>query len=183
MRKIIYGINISIDGCCDHTKFGGSEETHVYFTDLLRDVDLIIYGRKTYELMVPYWPEVARNNAGTKTELDFAKTFNAIDKVVCSTSSTSVPDNTKVISENLAEEILKLKRQPGKNISLGGVSLPAALMSFGLVDEFYFLVHPIIVGQGKRLFDSTNLATTLNLKLADSKTLQSGCIALHYVKE
>lgn len=182
MRKIIYGINVSADGCCDHTKFRGGEETHIYFTDLMRDVDLIIYGRKTYELMVPYWPEVARSNAGTTTELKFAKTFDAIDKVVCSRSLTNVASNTKIISENLGEEILKLKQQPGKNISLGGVSLPAALIALGLVDEFYFLVHPIIVGQGRRLFDEANLATALNVKLADSKTLPSGCIALHYVK-
>ncbi len=182
MRKIIYGINISIDGCCDHTKFGGGEDTHIYFTDIMRDVDLIIYGRKTYELMVPYWPDVARNNVGTKTELEFAKTFVAIDKVVCSRSLKNAEGNTKIISENLAEEILKLKQQPGKNISLGGVSLPEELIALDLVDEFYFLVHPIIVGQGRRLFDGTNLTTALNLKLVDSKTLQSGSIALHYIK-
>ena len=182
MRKIIYGINISIDGCCDHTKFGGGEDTHIYFTDLMRDVDLIIYGRKTYELMVPYWPDVARNNVGTKTELEFAKIFDAIDKVVCSRSLKNAAGDTKIISENLAEEVLKLKQQSGKNISLGGVSLPEELIALGLVDEFYFLVHPIIVGQGRKLFDGANLTTALNLKLVDSKTLQSGCIALHYIK-
>lgn len=62
MRKVIYGINLTPDGCCDHTKFGGSEETVEYFTDLMQDVDLIIYGRKTYQLMVPYWPDVAKQS-------------------------------------------------------------------------------------------------------------------------
>lgn len=182
MRNIIYGINLSADGCCDHTKFGGGEETVQYFTDLMRDVDLIIYGRKTYQLMVPYWPDVAKNQSGTKTENEFAQRFDAIDKVVCSRSLDNLEGNTRLIRANLAEEIGKLKQESGKNISLGGVSLPSELMALGLVDEYYFLVHPILVGQGRRLFDDTNFQESLNLKLADSRTLKSGCIALHYLK-
>jgi dihydrofolate reductase len=182
MRKVIYGINLSADGCCDHTKFGGSEETVEYFTDLMRDVDLIIYGRKTYQLMVPYWPQVAKEQSGSKAEIEFAQRFDAIDKIVCSRSLSEVAGNTRVIRTNLAEEILKLKQAPGKNISIGGVSLPAELIALGLVDEFYFLVHPVIVGQGRRLLDDTDLQKLQNLKLADATTLESGCISLHYVK-
>jgi len=65
MRKIIYGINITLDGCCDHTKGIGDKETHEYFTDLLRQVDLLVYGRKTYELMVPFWPMWQENSLWT----------------------------------------------------------------------------------------------------------------------
>lgn len=183
MRNVIYGINLTTDGCCDHTKVSGSEEIHEYFTDLMRDVDLIVYGRKTYQLMVPYWPEVAKNQSGTKAENEFAQTFNAIDKIVFSQSIDKVEGNTKVIRANLAEEILKLKQAPGKKISIGGVSLPSELIALGLVDEFYFVVHPIIAGQGRRLFDDTGLQEPLNLKLADSKVLRSGCVALHYLKQ
>ena len=86
MRKVIYGINLTVDGCCDHTKGIGVEDIHQYFTDLMKDVDLIIYGRKTYELMIPYWQEVAKRESGPKTEMAFARTFNAIDKVVFSKS-------------------------------------------------------------------------------------------------
>ncbi|MEC5146132.1 dihydrofolate reductase family protein [Chitinophaga sp. 212800010-3] len=183
MRKVIYGINLTPDGCCDHTKFGGSEETVEYFTDLMQDVDLIIYGRKTYQLMVPYWPDVAKKQSGTKVENEFAQTFDAIDKVVCSRSLTNVEGNTRIIRENLAEEILKLKQQSGKNISIGGVSLPSELIKLGLVDEYYFLVHPVLVGQGRRLLDGASLQGRLNLTLADSRTLPSGCIALHYLQQ
>lgn len=183
MRKIIYGINLTTDGCCDHTQFSGSDETHEYFTDLMRDVDLIIYGRKTYELMVPYWPDVAKEQSGTKAENEFAQVFDAIDKVVCSRSSDNFEGNTRVIRANLAEEILQLKQEPGKNISIGGVSLPSELIALGLVDEYYFLVHPILAGQGRRLLDGTSLQDQLNIKLADSRTLASGCIALHYLKQ
>jgi dihydrofolate reductase len=183
MRNVIYGINLSTDGCCDHTKFGGGEEIHEYFTDLMQDVDLIIYGRKTYELMVPYWPEVAKNQSGTKTVNRFAQTFDAIDKIVVSRTLENAEGNTRIIRANLADELLKLKQEPGKKISVGGVSLPSELIALGLVDEFYFLVHPIIVGQGRRLFDDTGLQEQQHLKLVDSKTLKSGYVALHYLKQ
>lgn len=185
MRNVIYGINLTTDGCCDHTKFGGggSEEIHEYFTELMRDVDLIIYGRKTYQLMVPYWPDVAKSGTGTKATIEFARTFDVIDKIVFSRSLEKVEGNTRLIRENLAEEVLKLKQEPGKNISIGGVSLPSELIALGLVDEFYFVVHPVIVGQGRRLFDDTPLQELLNLKLVDSQMLKSGCIALHYSKQ
>lgn len=183
MRNIIYGINLTADGCCDHTQLSGGEEIHEYFTDLMRDVDLIIYGRKTYELMVPYWPDVAKSKSGTKSEIDFAQTFNAIDKVVCSRTLEAVEGNTKLIRSNLAEEIMKLKQQPGKNISIGGISLPAELIALGLVDEFYFLVHPIFAGQGRRLLDDISLRPQLDLKLVDTRILKSGSIAIHYLKQ
>lgn len=183
MRKVIYGINLTTDGCCDHTKFSGGEDIQKYFTDLMRDVDLIIYGRKTYQLMVPYWPDIAKNLSGTKSENEFAQTFDAIDKVVVSRSLENVEGNTRLIRANLAEEVLKLKQEPGKKISIGGVSLPSELIALGLVDEFYFVVHPVIVGQGRRLLDDTGLRQSLNLKLVGSETLKSGCVALHYLKQ
>jgi dihydrofolate reductase len=183
MRNVIYGINLTTDGCCDHAKFGGGEDIHEYFTDLMHDVDLIIYGRKTYQLMVPYWPDVAKKRSGTKTENEFAQTFDAIDKIVFSRSLDNVEGNTRIIRSNLADELLKLKQEPGKKISIGGVSLPSELIAHGLVDEFYFVIHPVIAGQGRRLLANTNIQEQLNLKLVDSKILKSGCIALHYLKQ
>jgi dihydrofolate reductase len=183
MRNVVYGINLSADGCCDHTKFGGGAETHEYFTDLMQDVDLIIYGRKTYELMIPYWPDVAKDQSGTKSENEFARVFTAIDKVVFSRSLDSAEGNTRIIRSNLQDEILRLKQQPGRKISIGGVSLPGQLIALGLVDEFYFVVHPVIVGEGRRLFEDIGLQERLNLKLVGSEVLKSGCVALHYLKQ
>jgi dihydrofolate reductase len=60
MRKLIFAIDTTLDGCCDHTKQMADEETHRYFTHLMRDVDLLVFGRKTYQLMVPYWPDIAK---------------------------------------------------------------------------------------------------------------------------
>jgi len=182
MRKINYGINLSADGCCDHTKFGGSEETHDYFTHLMKDVDLIIYGRKTYELMVPYWPDLARAKSGTASINKFAETFDAIDKVVFSRSLTKVEGNTRLVRSDLADEVMKLKQKPGRNISIGGIDLPSQLMAMGLIDEFYFFVHPVIAGQGRRLFEDTHLKEVQNLKLVNTEVFKSGCTALHYLK-
>src|SRR5215470_4185810 len=102
MRNLIFGINITLDGCVDHTKQFADEETHEYFTDLLREADLLVYGRKTYELMVPFWPEVARNQSITKASNEFALAFDSIDKVVFSRTLDSVEDrNTRIVRTDL----------------------------------------------------------------------------------
>jgi dihydrofolate reductase len=183
MRNLVYSINLSIDGCCDHTKFGGSEEVLKYFTGLMQDVDLIVYGRKTYELMIPYWPDVAKDQSSTKAEIEFAQTFAAIDKIVFSRSLESAEGNTRIVRANPGDELLRLKQQKGKKISVGGVSLPEQLIALGLVDEFYFFVHPVIVGEGRRLLEETRLKENLNLKLVGSEALESGSVAHHYLKQ
>lgn len=181
MRKLIYGINISLDGCCDHTKFGGADDVHNYFRELLENADLVIYGRKTYELMVPFWPEVAKTQSMDKTSNAFAKVFAGLKRVVVSKTIDQASDpQTTIIRDNLTEEILKLKQQPGKPISTGGVELPAKLIELGLIDEFHIVVHPVIVGQGRRLFSEMNLPENLGLKLVSTEILRSGCVALRY---
>jgi dihydrofolate reductase len=181
MRKLIYGINISLDGCCDHTKFSGADDIHDYFRELLEGVDLIIYGRKTYELMVPFWPEVAEAQSMNETANSFAKVFANLNRILVSRTIQSVSDQrTTIINHNLKEELIRLKQQPGKAISLGGIELPSKLIEWGLVDEFHMVIHPVIVGEGRRLFDQMDLPENLNLKLVESKTLSSGCVALRY---
>jgi hypothetical protein len=89
MRNVIFAINITLDGCCDHTKMIADEEIHEYFTHLMRDVDLLVFGRKTYQLMVPFWPDVAKNHSETKAMNEFADTFDSINKIVFSESFDS----------------------------------------------------------------------------------------------
>jgi dihydrofolate reductase len=183
MRKVIFAINVTIDGCCDHTKGIADEEIHEYFTHLMQDVDLLVYGRKTYELMVPFWPDFARNHSGPKAMNEFAQTFNAISKVVFSRSLDRAEDkNTRIVRTDLKTEILKLKQEQGKNILLGGVDIPSQLIALGLVDEYHFVVHPIIAGEGRRLLEGISLPEKLQLKLVESKILKSGCVALRYLK-
>src|SRR6266852_9470916 len=124
MRNVIFAINITLDGCCDHTKQIADDEKLEYFTHLMRDVDLQVFGRKTYQLMVPYWPEVFKNQSETKADTEFARAFVSIDKVVFSRSLDGAEDkNTRIVRTDLRDEILKLKQEPGKNILVGGVSI------------------------------------------------------------
>jgi dihydrofolate reductase len=183
MRKLIYAINITLDGCCDHTKQLADEATHEYFTHLMREVDLLVFGRKTYQLMVPYWPDIAKSQSETKADIEFAQTFVSINKVVFSRSLASAEDgNTRIVRTNLHDEILKLKQEPGKNILVGGVDIPSQLIKLGLVDEYRFVVVPIIAGEGRRLMEGVSLEK-LQLKLVESKIFKSGSVALRYLKQ
>jgi dihydrofolate reductase len=184
MRNLIFGINITLDGCCDHTNQFADEETHEYWTGVLREADLLVYGRKTYELMVPFWPEVAKTQSMTKALNEFAQVFDSLKRVVFSRSLDSAEDkNTRIVRGNLHDEILKLKQEQGKNILTGGVSLPSQLIELGLVDEYRFVVGPVIAGEGRRLLDGVSLPEKLQLKLVESKIFKSGCVALRYLKQ
>jgi dihydrofolate reductase len=185
MRNVIYAISITLDGCCDHTKHVPDEAVMEHYTRLLRDdAGLIVYGRKTYQLMVPYWPEIAKNQSETKAENEFALAFDSLDKIVFSRSLDRAEDkNTRIVRTDLRDEILKLKQEPGKNILVGGVDIPSQLMELGLIDEYRFVVTPIIAGEGKRLFEGVNLPEKCQLKLVESKTFKSGCVALRYLKQ
>jgi dihydrofolate reductase len=184
MRNLIFGINTTLDGCVDHTKQVADDETHEYFTDLLREGDLLVYGRKTYQLMVPFWPEVARNQSMSQASNEFARTFDSINKIVFSRSLDSAEDkNTRIVRTNLHDEILRLKQEQGKNILVGGVDIPSQLIELGLVDEYRFVVGPIVVGEGRRLLEGVSLPERLQLKLIESKIFKSGCVALRYLKQ
>ena len=185
MRNLIYAINVTIDGCCDHTKFNPDEETFEYFMHLLRDeAGLLVYGRKTYQLMVPYWPDIAKSQSETKADIEFAQTFVSKKKIVFSRSLASAEDeNTRIVRTNLRDEILKLKQEQGNNILVGGVDVPSQLMELGLIDEYRFVVMPTIVGEGRRLMEGVSLPEKLQLKLIESKPFKSGCVALRYLKQ
>lgn len=184
MRKLIYAINVTLDGCFDHTSPIADAGLLEHFTRLLGGADLLVYGRKTYELMVPYWPEVAKNPSETKADLEFAQAFVSKNIVVFSRSLASAGDkNTRIVRTNLRDEILKLKQEQGKNILAGGVDIPSQLIELGLVDEYHFVIHPVIAGQGRRLLEGIHLQEKLKLKLVGSETLKSGAMALHYSKQ
>jgi len=185
MRKLIFAINTSLDGCCDHTKFIPDDETMTYFMHLTHDAGTLLYGRKTYELMVPYWPDVAKNPAGDrKADVEFAQAFNAVNNIVVfsRTLAQAEEKNTRIIHTGLQDEILKLKQEQGKSILLGGVDLASQLAALGLIDEYHFVVHPIVAGAGRRLFEDIDPQQKMQLKLAETKTFKSGNVALRYVK-
>jgi len=180
MRKVTFAINITLDGYCGHESGIADDEVHEYFTGLLRDSDIHIFGRNTYHLMYPYWHDVAVNQSETEVINEFARTFDSIPKIVFSTTLKSVEwNNTTLLRSNLREEIMKLKGQPGKNISIGSLNIASQVAGWDLIDEYYLVFHPVIAGKGPRLFESVE---NLTLKLVRSKTFRSGVVALHYKK-
>ncbi|WP_461448701.1 dihydrofolate reductase family protein [Mucilaginibacter sp.] len=187
MSKLVFAINTTLDGCCDHTKFFPSEDTMAYFMKLLQDTGTFLYGRKTYELMVPYWPDVAKSPGTEDREVDiaYAQAYIAVDKIVVfSRSLQNVEDEkTTIFHTNLQNEVLKLKQEPGKNILAGGIDLASQLAELDLIDEYHIVVHPLIAGEGKRLFDGIKLQQKLQLKFVGSKVFDSGAVALRYTKE
>lgn len=183
MRKLIFAINITLDGCCDHSKMVADEELLDHYTHLIRTVDLFVYGRKTYEIMVPYWPEVAKSRSETRAEVEYADVFCATDKLVFSRTLGSVEDKrTRIARADLEDEILKLKQQQGKDILAGGVDLSSQLIELGLVDEYRIVVQPILAGEGRRLLEGAHFPERKKLKLLESRTLKSGSVALCYSK-
>lgn len=175
-------MNISLDGYCDHTAFNPEEEVLDYFTGMLDGVDLLFLGRVMYQLMFPYWTDVAVSQSGTPAENRFAARFSAIDRVVVS-QSLDGDAKTQVIRENPVEALLKLKQQPGGKISVDSVSMLPALIGAGLIDEFKLVVHPALVGKGRPLLDAGSLHERLDLELVDTIHFKSGCLALHYMKQ
>jgi dihydrofolate reductase len=184
MRNVVFAINITVDGCVDHTKQFVDEEKLEYFTRLTREADLQVFGRKTYQLMVPYWPDVLKNQSETKADTEFAQAFDSTRKIVFSRSLEHAEDkNTRIVRTNLRDEMLKLKQEQGKNILVGGVDIPSQLIELGLVDEYRFVVGPIIAGEGRRLLEGVSLPERLQLKLVESKIFKSGSVALRYLKQ
>lgn len=181
MRKVVFAINTSADGYCGHTDMAPDDEVLRYFTRSIRDMSVIIFGRTTYQLMVPYWPDVAKNPSESEADLAFARAFEALDKLVFSTTLKQVDGNkTRLVRGNIGEEVLALKQQPGKDISVGSLSIASQLSERGLIDEYHFVVHPVVVGKGPRLFETVKPQDRLQLDLIGSESFQSGVVALHY---
>lgn len=186
MRKVIYAINMTLDGRCDHTLVNPGEGVMEYYIDMVREAGLFAYGRKTYELMVPYWPDIAKDHAGSdKEEIEFAQAFVAVDKMVVfsRTLEKAGSPNTKIVRTDPGDEILKLKKEPGKDILFGGVDIPSQLMVRDLIDEYRLVVTPAIAGEGRWLWKDVRLPKSRQLKLVDSKAFPSGAVALRYVKQ
>jgi dihydrofolate reductase len=181
MRKTIYGINSTINGFADHTAMVADAEVHNYFSDMLDDADVILFGRKTYQLMESYWPNAWNDSESTESEKRFADKINSIKKIVFSETLKKVDWQNSVLSKkDPVSTVSELKRQEGKIISVGSLSIASQLFKENLIDEFWFAIHPVISGKGPRLFDGIDINT--ELKFVDSKKLNSGVVVLHYNK-
>ncbi|MDE3056968.1 MAG: dihydrofolate reductase family protein [Bacteroidota bacterium] len=181
MGSVIFAVNITIDGVCDHTNVIADDELHEYFTELLRGVDIVVFGRKTYQLMYPYWHDIAVSQSETTATNEFARKFDSMERIVFSKTLNKVEwAKTRISREKPEDEISRLKQQSGKKISVGSLNIASHLARLGMIDEFHFVVHPIVAGAGRRLFENEKLKENLRLKLIETKTFRSGAVALHY---
>ena len=184
MGKLIFEINVSLDGYADHTIFSATadDELHEFFSDLLDETEIALFGRVTYQLMESYWPHAHEDPKATKATLKFADKFNSVSKIVFSrTLQEARWNNTRLVRENIVNEVRKLKKQSRKDISVGGISVSQEFIRLGLVDEYWIVLHPVLAGKGRRLFDGLN--DRANLTLLGSKTFRSGVVALHYLNK
>ena len=177
MRKLIAGMNMTLDGFCDHTAMIADEEIHQHYSDLLRSGDTVIYGRITYQLM-EYWKSVVENPTGNKAMDEFAAAIDDISKIVYSRTLKSVDwKNTELKNEIILVEILELIQQPGRDIFVGSPSLIVALGKLDLIDEYQLGVQPTVLGSGLPLFKGVR--DRINLKLLKTKTFGCGAV-IHY---
>jgi dihydrofolate reductase len=183
MRKIIQSINITADGFIDHNAVIADEELHENANKYFRNAGTLLFGRVTYQLFESYWPHVAKERKAPKAQVKFADLADKIDKIVFSRNLKNVTwQNTTLLREVDKNEILKLKQQPGKDILIfGSPSIAAKLAQLGLIDEYHFLVQPMICGGGKHLFESYQLPHVINLKLTSTKKFRSGVVVLKYI--
>lgn len=180
---MVFAFNYTADGYCSHTDMIPDEELHEYFARVLRNASILLYGRTTYQLMVPYWPDIARNRSETEAENEFARVFDSLEMVVFSTTLKDAErTKTRIVRANVAEEVLALKQLPGKDILVGSLSIASQLSERGLIDEYHFVVHPVIAGKGPRLFETVKPQERLRLDFTGSETFHSGVVVLHYKK-
>jgi len=179
MRKLIAAMNMTLDGFCDHTSMIADDEIHQHYNDLLSNAGALIYGRITYQLMESYWPSVVKNPTGNKPMDDFAVLIDNLPKIVFSHTLKRVEwKNSRLAERSIEEEVLELKRQPGKDILVGSPSLIVATTNLNLVDEYQLSVQPIIAGKGLPLFK--NITERVNLKLIKTKTFSCGALTFYY---
>ncbi len=178
MGKVIGAFNMTLDGVCDHTTGIADEALHIHYSDLIDNAGIILYGRKTYQLM-QFWQTVLTNPTGEKSMDDFAISIDKIPKLVFSNSLKATNwDSAKIFDRPLIEKVMELKQQSVKPILVGSRSLIIQLLNSNLIDEFQICIHPIIEGKGLQLFDQ--IKDRIQLKLLGIKSLNSGAAVFYY---
>jgi dihydrofolate reductase len=192
MRKIVVSTFLTLDGVMQapgdpqedtegEFKQGGwqlpyfDEESGQIMSESMAATEALLLGRKTYQIHASYWPTAPADDP-------FAQKLNSVPKYVVSTTLDKVDEwnNSTLIKKNVAEEVVKLKGQPGSGIIsvTGSGRLAQTLMRHDLIDEYVLWINPIVLGSGKRLFETG--VTPSNLKLVDCKTTSSGVVVLTY---
>lgn len=182
MRPLLYSINVTLDGCCDHRAGSPDEDLHRHAAENIAQADALLFGRVTYEMMEAAWRTVAQTGVRPDWMADwmepFARTIDAAKKYVVSSTLDRVDWNAELVRGDLGEAVQQLKREPGEGLFVGGLKLPLALAELGLIDEYEFVVHPRLAGHGPTLF--AGLSKYVDLKLVSRLEFGSGAVAMRY---
>lgn len=182
MRPLRYAINVTLDGCVHHEAgLPPDEDSMRYWTAEMERADALLFGRVTYEMMesawrrpaAGAWPEWMR-----PWEIPFAEAIDGARKHVVSSTLSNVGWNAELLDGDLYQAVHHLKQQPGEGLFVGGVTLPLALAELGLIDEYVFVVQPIVAGHGPTLL--AGLRERIQLELVDRQDFRSGVTALRY---
>jgi dihydrofolate reductase len=178
MRPLRFSINVTLDGCYDHTVGIVDAYLHRNAMEFIAGCDALLFGRVTYEMMLAAW-RLPVSWSMPDWMMPFAQTIDAAKKYVVSSTLMEVDWNAELVRGDLATFVQQLKQQPGKGIGVGGAQLAMALTELDLIDEYQFVIHPRIIGRGPTLF--AGLTKTVDLKLVRREEFGSGAVALRYV--
>ena len=182
MRKVIYSMLVSLDGFIEGPNQELDwhiidEELHTFINNQQAEIDTYLYGRRLYETMT-YWETADTNLLAPKYELEFARIWKQMPKIVFSKTLDHVQGNARLVRGDIAAEITRLKQQPGKDMDLGGPTIAATCMQLGLIDEYGLFIHPLVLGKGTPFFPP--LDHKINLRLVETRTFGSGVVYLRY---
>ena len=183
MRKIIFAINVTLDGFFEglHQELDWSiadAEMHDFYAKLEEGADLLIYGRVTYQMMASYWPTAPSDPNATPSEIRFANALNPKPKIVYSKTISQAGWNTQVKNTFDPEEIREMKSQEGSYILLGGAKIAKVFFDHGLVDEYYPMIHPVAIGAGNAVFSGVSVLPRLEMQAIHR--LASGAVDIQY---
>ncbi len=182
MQPLRYSINVTLDGCCDHQAIIPDEELHRHAAANIEQADALLFGRVIYEMMEAAWREPAQTGVLPEWMAPwmepFARTIDAARKYVVSNTLERVDWNAQLVRGDLGQAVERLKREPGRGLFVGGVTLPLALAELGLIDEYEFIVHPRLAGHGPTLF--AGLSKPLDLKPVSRLEFHSGAVATRF---
>ena len=180
MRPLRYSINVTLDGCVHHEAgLPPDEESMRYWTDEMERADALLFGRVTYEMMESAW---RKPETGTwpdwmdEWEVPFAEAIDRARKHVVSSTLSTVDWNAELVQGDLGQAVQRLKEEPGNGLSVGGVTLPLALADLGLIDEYEFVVQPVLAGHGPTLL--AGLRERVQLELVSRREFRSGAVAM-----
>ena len=182
MRKLIYSMGVSLDGFVAGP--GGEidwsapdEELHRFHNQQTREVGAHLCGRRLYEVMV-YWETAEENPSIPAHELEFARIWKNLPKIVFSETLEKVEGNARLVRDGVGEEVARLKAQPGQDLAVGGAGLASTLSKLGLVDEYRLFVSPVVLGSGTPYFPV--LEERINLELVETQTFGSRVVYVRY---